>query len=140
VADPAVEEELPGSQNTCIAQDLQVNRHQESLLVQEADDGMVLDGGSNTQSSLPQSSSIDNELPADPIHHSLSESIEMKETLQKSNHLANSWYIQVVGRTGVYVNNFYHGCVSSTSDAKMVPVKSGDQIRIGEWQGSLYFV
>ena len=73
------------------------------------------------------------------------------------DHLGNQWYIQVVGRTGVYINNFYHGCVSSKSggsdpasssssnsssssdSAVLVPIKSGDELRVGDWLGSVYF-
>jgi hypothetical protein len=62
-------------------------------------------------------------------------------SILKTDHLGNSWYVKVVGRTGVYINNFYHGCISESESANpaLVKVKSGDHLRIGEWLGTLYF-
>lgn len=130
------------------------------------DESVMQVDGSISETSFPASCANDAPMPPAQSHQETDErTAKPDQDVQKapplsilsSDHLGNNWYIQVVGRTGVYINNFYHGCVnsksggsdvasssssnssSSSDSAVLVPVQSGDELRIGDWLGSVYF-
>ncbi|KAJ3301342.1 hypothetical protein HDV03_001011 [Kappamyces sp. JEL0829] len=59
-----------------------------------------------------------------------------------------NWYLKVVGKSGIYLNSYYHpSCLSqgghwqeiSDLPSSRVPVREGDVLKIGDWEANFKF-